>query len=369
MGRLYQLASGGATTRIGYDGLDRIAEYDGSNAVQRRYIHGPGIDEPVTWYEGSGTTTRRFLSSDERGSVISVTDGSGTMLSLNKYDEFGVPQTTNLGKFGYTGQAWLPEVGFWYYKARFYRPDIGRFMQTDPIGFGAGMNVYAYVRNDPVNWIDPLGLCGANEIMISVPAPGPAPGSGTEGDPIVATVWRYCFWLPHTEGPRFEIGDYRGFPGEIIGGVDRLIEEIAEKITDMLCITPTVGGGAGVDAYAGVGGSLSGGASFNPRNGQFSFGFDLGVGIGLGGGAKIAGGKGLGVGQGSSDELAVVTAGLNANATAAYGVGITGSYQMIGSNPGDWSVGYAGGPIATANANVSGHVQANLPSLYELDCN
>jgi RHS repeat-associated protein len=87
--------------------------------------------------------------------VISVTGSTGTVLGLNKYDEYGVPQSTNLGKFGYTGQAWVPEVGLWYYKARMYRPGIGRFMQTDPI---PSTNLYAYVTNDPINLSDPLGL-------------------------------------------------------------------------------------------------------------------------------------------------------------------------------------------------------------------
>jgi len=182
MGRLYQVTQGAGTTRLGYDGLDRIAEYDAANAAQRRYIHGPGIDNPITWYEGSGTTTRRFLSSDERGSVIAVTDSAGTVLGLNKYDEYGVPQSTNLGKFGYTGQTWLPEVSLWHYKARAYRPDIGRFMQTDRIGYRAGMNMCVYVGNDPVNWSDPLGLQAEDdeEIVVTGTRSG---GGGVAGQP------------------------------------------------------------------------------------------------------------------------------------------------------------------------------------------
>src|SRR5689334_13468669 len=104
--RLYQLATASTTTRFAYDGLDMIAEYDGSNALQRRYVFGPGTDEPIVWYEGSGTTDRRFMSSDERGSIVSLTDSSGALIAINRYDEYGIPQSTNLGRFQYTGQAW-----------------------------------------------------------------------------------------------------------------------------------------------------------------------------------------------------------------------------------------------------------------------
>ena len=166
--RLYQTAGGTpGTTRFAYDGQDLIAEYNGSNAMLRRYVHGPADDEPLVWYEGSGTTDRRFLHSDERGSVIATSNSSGTTLSTNAYDEYGLPKSTNTGRFQFTGQTWLPELGMYYYKARIYSPTLGRFLQTDPIGYGDGMNIYAYVGGDPVNFTDPLGLCGTREVEVA----------------------------------------------------------------------------------------------------------------------------------------------------------------------------------------------------------
>ena len=173
------------TTRYVYDEEDILLEYDGNNILQARYLHGPGIDDPLLLERGS---QRYYYHSDGLGSITEITDATGTVVRSYLYDSFGNLRNQTgglLNPYTYTGREYDSESGLLYYRFRTYDPNIGRFLQEDPIGLAGGdVNFYAYAENNPVNYTDPEGLQVKIPIILPPFLPSVVPAIQTPMTPI-----------------------------------------------------------------------------------------------------------------------------------------------------------------------------------------
>ncbi|MBI1748137.1 MAG: VCBS repeat-containing protein [Acidobacteria bacterium] len=155
LGRRIQKNVNGTLTRYIYDGANVLLELDGSNNIVARYTNGLGIDEPLIMNRAG---QNYFYHADGLGSIAQLTDPSGGPARSYIYDAFGniVDQTGDpMNPYSYTSREFDAESGLYYYRARYYDPQVGRFISEDLFG---DMNLYAYVGNNPVRWLDPLGL-------------------------------------------------------------------------------------------------------------------------------------------------------------------------------------------------------------------
>jgi RHS repeat-associated protein len=145
---------------------------------------------------------------DGLGNVRAITDASGAVVETYTYDVYGKPtihkgtgtqEHTSTGEiipesqignpFFFTGKMFDSTTGLYYYRNRYYDPELGRFITPDPVGPVDGPNLYTYVGNNPVNYVDPLGLCwgkatiyaGGDGIHIGVEIEGAGPYSGSWG--------------------------------------------------------------------------------------------------------------------------------------------------------------------------------------------
>ena len=156
IGRRIEKTINSTTTKYLYDGMDIIQEIQ-TGVPSANYIRTLNIDEPLARITQSAV---RFYMTDALGSVIALTDENGVVKTTYSYDPFGnvsISGEASDNPFQYTGRE-NDGTGLYYYRARYYSPELQRFISEDPIGLAGGINLYSYVGNNPVNKKDPLGL-------------------------------------------------------------------------------------------------------------------------------------------------------------------------------------------------------------------
>jgi len=126
-----------------------------------------------TDWNDSGTMTPYYYHTNGIGSVTAITDSSGNLIERVDYDIYGMPtfwdyktdpnnpsivSNSLIGNsILYHGRRYDKETNLYYYRARYYDPIMGRFLQTDPMGYEDSMNMYSAFNQNPVNFTDPMG--------------------------------------------------------------------------------------------------------------------------------------------------------------------------------------------------------------------
>jgi RHS repeat-associated protein len=151
------------TTQFVLAGNEEIADYNGTGAGAPLMMTVRGAGglpvAAITPAEYGESLTAVYYHHDVMGSTVAVTQGGDSGASeAYTYSDFGAPGAGSWATYRYAGYRYDNETGLYYVNARYYNPNLGRFLQTDPIGLSGGRNLYAYVGNDPLDLVDPGGL-------------------------------------------------------------------------------------------------------------------------------------------------------------------------------------------------------------------
>lgn len=162
LGRRIGKTVNGDTVQYLYDGAQAIAELRGG-AVAATLLTGLAIDEVIARYTSAG---ERSLLTDALGSVLVAAQEDGQVVTAYGYSPYGEVQVLGSDEANpvqYTARE-NDGTGLYYYRARYYDPQLKRFISEDPIGLAGGLNTYSYVGGDPIGLSDPSGLRGFDAI-------------------------------------------------------------------------------------------------------------------------------------------------------------------------------------------------------------
>ncbi len=205
-------------TRFTHDGLDVVMDNDAEIGIAK-YQNGLGIDDKLKLTNTGGAS---YFLRDHLGSTVGLANSNAAVTSSNSYDSFGNSTGNLASRYQYTGREFDNFSGQHYYRARFYDSNLGRFTSEDPIGFkGGDINLYGYVWNDPMHYVDPMGL----------------DGWGNDWADYLDEKIEYArqYWQPKEDGD----------PDWVTNGVNNSVADVAHSLVDTL----RVGSGLGRALY------------------------------------------------------------------------------------------------------------------------
>jgi RHS repeat-associated protein len=162
--------------RFLYDGRNVVQTQNSAGSPTSQVLAGLNLDEWLARISVLGTAS--YLP-DALGSTLALTNAAGATTAAFTYEPYGKTSKTGADdtSFRFTGRE-DDGTGLYYYRARYYHPGLGRFVTEDPIGLAGGINLYAYVRGNPVGYVDPLGLWGVGGVAGGTIEAGFGDGAG-----------------------------------------------------------------------------------------------------------------------------------------------------------------------------------------------
>ena len=255
LGRKIRKRIGSSLWEWKYLGEDVVEENGPSG--RKTYVDGPGIDDPLSM------NGRKYFVVDGLGSVRKI-HGEGGEYRFTAFGKIIGDETSHLNAFAFTGREWDPDAGLYYYRARWYDPQIGRFISEDPIGLAGGANQYTYSGNDPTDYIDPSGLSRLPDFFslnLNVAVPTPWTGTIIGVTPVSLTVDRYGNWY-------YGVGPNLGKAATVVSGsltggwFDQACTPTETQLENFL---------AGHALNVGIGYWLGGGVQFWPKTGSATY--------------------------------------------------------------------------------------------------